>query len=43
MWSVIFNDMTEWSATILDLIYENNKDFVIQNSKPVYEEHQIIN
>ena len=25
---------------ILELIYENNKDSVTQNSKPVYEEHQ---
>ena len=32
--------MTELSATIVELIYENNKDSVIQNSKPVYEEHQ---
>ena len=28
--------MTELSATILELIYENNKDSVTQNSKPVY-------
>ena len=35
--------MTELSATILDLIYENDKDFVTQNSKPVYGEHQQTN
>ena len=32
--------MTELSATVLELIYENNKDSVTQNSKPVYGKHQ---
>ena len=32
--------MTELSATILELIYENNKDSVTQNSKPVNGKHQ---
>ena len=36
---VIFNYMTELSATILELIYDN-KDAVTQNSKQVYGEHQ---
>ena len=34
--------MTELSATILELIYENNINSVNKNSKPVYEEHKII-
>ena len=35
-----FNYMTELSATILELIYENNKDSVTQNNQPVNGEHQ---
>ena len=38
-----FNYMTELSATILELIYENNKDSVTQNNQPVNEEHQQTN
>ena len=36
---VMFNYMTELSATILELIYDN-KDAVTQNSKQVYGENQ---
>ena len=36
----MFNDMTELSATFLELIFESDKDYVAQNSKPVDEEHQ---
>ena len=32
---VIFNDMTELSATILELIFESDMDSVAQDSKPV--------
>ena len=35
MWFVIFNDMTELSETVIELIYENNKNYIIQNNKPV--------
>ena len=35
-----FNYMAELSATIRELIYENNKDTVIQNNQPVDGEHQ---
>ena len=35
--------MTELSATILELIYENNKDSVTQNNQPVNVEHQQTN
>ena len=38
--AVLFNYMTEMSATILELIYENNKDSDTQNIKPVDGEHQ---
>ena len=38
-----FNYMTELSASILELIYENNKDSVTQNNQPVNEEHQQTN
>ena len=38
-----FNYMTELSATILELIYENNKDSVTQNNQPVNGEHQQTN
>ena len=38
-----FNSMTELSATILELIYENNKDSVTQNNEPVNGEHQQTN
>ena len=41
--SVIFNYMTELSATILELIYENNKESVTQNNQPVNGEHQQTN
>ena len=34
MRSVIFNDRTELSAKILELIYKSNKDSVTLNSKP---------
>ena len=34
MLSVIYNNMTELSAIILELIYENDKDSVTRNSKP---------
>ena len=34
--SVIYNDMTDLSATILELICESDKDSVTQNRKPVY-------
>ena len=37
---MIFNYMAEVSAIILELIYETNKDSVIQNSKQVYGEHE---
>ena len=33
----------ELSATILELIYENNKDSVTQNNQPVNGEHQQTN
>ena len=38
-----FNYMTELSATILELIYENNKDSVTQNNELVNGEHQQTN
>ena len=38
-----FNYMTELSATILELIYENNKDSVTQNNQPVNGKHQQTN
>ena len=38
-----FNYMTELSSTILELIYENNKDSVTQNNQPVNGEHQQTN
>ena len=38
-----FNYMVELSATILELIYENNKDSVTQNNQPVNGEHQQTN
>ena len=34
--------MTELFVTIIELIYDNNKDYVTQNSKQVYGEHQQI-
>ena len=37
------NYITELSATILELIYENNKDSVTQNNQPVNGEHQQTN
>ena len=38
-----FNYMTELSATILELIYENIKNSVTQNNQPVNGEHQQTN
>ena len=38
-----FNYMTELSATNLEPIYENNKDYVTQNNQPVNREHQQTN
>ena len=35
----IINYITELSATILELIYENNKDSVTKNNQPVNGEH----
>ena len=37
-----FNNMTELSATILDLIYENNKDSVTQNNQPMENINKLI-
>ena len=37
------DEMTELSATILELIYENNKDSVTPNNQPVNGEHQQTN
>ena len=37
------NYITELSATILELIYENNKDSVTKNNQPVNGEHQQTN
>ena len=33
---MIYNGMTDLSATILELIFESDKDSVTQNSKQVY-------
>ena len=38
--SVIFNDMTELSATIRELIFESGKNDVAQISKLVCGEHK---
>ena len=38
-----FKYMTELSATILEPMYENNKDSVTQNNQPVNGEHQQTN
>ena len=37
------NYITELSVTILELIYENNKDSVTKNNQPVNGEHQQTN
>ena len=37
------NYITELSATIIELIYENNKDSVTKNNQPVNGEHQQTN
>ena len=41
--TIFRNYITELSATILELIYENNKYAVTDNNQPVYGEHQQTN